>query len=110
MDNPAAARSQMGISLAFHIIFAVIGVALTLMMTIVEQLANLLRQDLPVSRRIEIRETTRTAFEAGDDVVSKIRPFLKGTEQRKAEQQQNPASWTYLLRRPEESKMDLSYN
>ena len=36
MDNLAAARSQMGISLAFHIIFAVIGVALPLMMTIAE--------------------------------------------------------------------------
>jgi cytochrome bd-type quinol oxidase subunit 1 len=33
MDNLAAARSQMGISLAFHIICAVIGVALPLMMT-----------------------------------------------------------------------------
>src|SRR3984885_13166515 len=36
MDNLAAARSQMGISLAFHIIFAVIGLALPLMMTIAE--------------------------------------------------------------------------
>src|ERR1700758_1283535 len=36
MDNLAAARSQMGLSLAFHIIFAVIGVALPLMMTIAE--------------------------------------------------------------------------
>jgi len=36
MGNLAAARSQMGISLAFHIIFAVIGVALPLMMTIAE--------------------------------------------------------------------------
>src|ERR1700745_1348961 len=36
MNNLAAARSQMGISLAFHIIFAVIGVALPLMMTIAE--------------------------------------------------------------------------
>lgn len=36
MDNLFAARSQMGISLAFHIIFAVIGVSLPLMMTIAE--------------------------------------------------------------------------
>ena len=32
MDNLAAARSQMGMSLGFHIVFAVIGVALPLMM------------------------------------------------------------------------------
>jgi cytochrome bd ubiquinol oxidase subunit I len=36
MDNLIAARSQMGISLAFHIIFATIGVSLPLMMTIAE--------------------------------------------------------------------------
>lgn len=36
MDNLLAARSQMGMSLAFHIIFAVIGVSLPLMMTIAE--------------------------------------------------------------------------
>ena len=36
MDNLAAARSQMGMSLGFHIVFAVIGVALPLMMTIAE--------------------------------------------------------------------------
>jgi cytochrome bd-type quinol oxidase subunit 1 len=36
MDNFAAARSQMGMSLGFHIVFAVIGVALPLMMTIAE--------------------------------------------------------------------------
>lgn len=36
----------------------------------VEQLIKLLHPDLPVSRKIEIRETTRAAFEAGDDVVS----------------------------------------
>src|SRR5258707_11757100 len=45
----------------------------------VEQLAKLLRQDLPVSRRIEIRETAKAAFEAGDDVLGKVRPFLKET-------------------------------
>jgi hypothetical protein len=47
----------------------------------VEQLAKLLRQDLPVSRRIEIRETAKAAFEAGDDVLGKVRPFLKETPQ-----------------------------
>ncbi|AEU37136.1 cytochrome ubiquinol oxidase subunit I [Granulicella mallensis] len=36
MDNLLAARSQMGMSLGFHIIFAVIGVSLPLMMTIAE--------------------------------------------------------------------------
>jgi cytochrome d ubiquinol oxidase subunit I len=36
MDNFIAARSQMGMSLAFHIIFAAIGVSLPLMMTISE--------------------------------------------------------------------------
>ena len=36
MDNLLAARSQMGMSLAFHIIFATIGVSLPLMMTISE--------------------------------------------------------------------------
>jgi cytochrome bd ubiquinol oxidase subunit I len=38
MSGLLAARSQMGISLAFHIIFAVAGVALPLMMTIAELL------------------------------------------------------------------------
>ncbi len=36
MDNLLAARAQMGISLAFHIIFAVVGIALPLMMVIAE--------------------------------------------------------------------------
>jgi len=36
MDNFIAARSQMGMSLAFHIIYATIGVSLPLMMTIAE--------------------------------------------------------------------------
>jgi cytochrome bd ubiquinol oxidase subunit I len=36
MENFLAARSQMGMSLAFHIIFAAIGVSLPLMMTIAE--------------------------------------------------------------------------
>jgi cytochrome bd ubiquinol oxidase subunit I len=36
MDNLIAARSQMAISLAFHIIFVTIGVSLPLMMTIAE--------------------------------------------------------------------------
>jgi hypothetical protein len=44
-----------------------------------EQLAKLL--DLPVSQRIQIRETVKAAFEAGDDVVSKIRPYLKRSTQ-----------------------------
>ena len=44
-----------------------------------EQLAKSL--DLPASRRIQIRETVKAAFEAGDDVVSKIRPYLKRSTQ-----------------------------
>lgn len=44
----------------------------------VEQVAKLLHPDLPVSRRIELRETTKAAFEANDDVLEKIKPFLKG--------------------------------
>src|SRR5260370_4170036 len=46
-----------------------------------EQLAKLLRPDLPVSRRIEIRETAKAAFEAGADVLRKVVPFLKETPQ-----------------------------
>jgi cytochrome bd-type quinol oxidase subunit 1 len=38
MSDLLAARHQMGISLAFHIIFAVVGVALPLIMTIAELL------------------------------------------------------------------------
>jgi len=34
MNNFLAARSQMGMSLGFHIIFAVIGMALPMMMSI----------------------------------------------------------------------------
>ena len=42
-----------------------------------EQLVKLLRPDLPASTKIEVRESARAAFEAGDDVTSKVRPFLK---------------------------------
>ena len=42
-----------------------------------EQLVKLLRTDLPVSRKIEIREKAKAAFEAGEDVASKVKPFLK---------------------------------
>jgi hypothetical protein len=45
------------------------------------KLLDLLRSDLPVSRRIEIRETAKAAFGAGDDVFKKIKPFLKGALQ-----------------------------
>src|SRR5689334_3057183 len=44
-----------------------------------EQLAKLL--DLPASRRIQIRETVKATFETGDDVISKIRPYLKRSTQ-----------------------------
>jgi hypothetical protein len=54
----------------------------------VEQLTKLIRADVPVSRRIEIRETAKAAFETGDDVVGKIKPFLKGAGQQQTEHQQ----------------------
>jgi hypothetical protein len=50
----------------------------------VEQLAKLLRPHLSASQKIKIRETAKAAFEAGDDVVSKIRRFLKGAQQQEA--------------------------
>ena len=51
-----------------------------------EQLAKLLEPGLPASKKIEIRETAETAFGTGDDVVSKVRPFLKGAQQQKDQQ------------------------
>ena len=44
----------------------------------VEQVAKLLHPDLPISRRIELRETIKAAFEANDDVMEKIKPLMKG--------------------------------
>jgi NADPH-dependent glutamate synthase beta subunit-like oxidoreductase len=44
-----------------------------------EQLAKLL--DLSASQRIQIRQTVKAAFEAGNDVVSKIRPYLERSTQ-----------------------------
>jgi NADPH-dependent glutamate synthase beta subunit-like oxidoreductase len=44
-----------------------------------EQLAKLL--DLPASRRIQICQSVKAAFEAGDDVVGKVRPYLKRSTQ-----------------------------
>src|SRR5258708_36496712 len=38
----------------------------------VEQLPKLLRQDLPVSRSIEIRETAKAAFKAGEHVMGTV--------------------------------------
>jgi hypothetical protein len=49
-----------------------------------EQLAKSL--DLPASRRIQIRKTVKAAFEAGDDVVGKIRPYLKRSMQASEQQ------------------------
>jgi hypothetical protein len=45
------------------------------------QVAKLFRPDLPVSKRIELHEITEAAFEAHDDVLEKIKPFLKGAAQ-----------------------------
>jgi hypothetical protein len=49
----------------------------------VEELVKLLRTDLSASRKIAIREAAKAAFETGDDIAPKIRPFLKNasTEQ-----------------------------
>jgi len=47
----------------------------------VEQVAKLLHPDLPISRRIELRETIKAAFEANNDVLEKIKPLLKGAAQ-----------------------------
>ena len=63
----------------------------------VEQLAKLLRPDLPVSRRIQIREIAKAAFETGDDVVGKIKPFLRDG-QRQAEQIRNSEKRTISRR------------
>ena len=46
-----------------------------------EQVVKLLRPNLPVSRRIQLRETTKAAFEADGDVLENIKPFLKGAIQ-----------------------------
>jgi hypothetical protein len=53
-----------------------------------EQLAKLLRPELPVSKKIEIRESARAAFDTGDDVLEKIKPFLKGAAQNGQPQEQ----------------------
>jgi hypothetical protein len=45
-----------------------------------EQLVKLLRTDLPVSRKIEIREKAKAAFEAGEDVARNVKPFLRNGE------------------------------
>jgi len=53
----------------------------------VEELVKLLRTDLSASRKIAIREAAKAAFETGDDIARKIRPFLKNAStehQRKA--------------------------
>jgi len=53
-----------------------------------EQVVKLLRPDLPVSRRIQLRETTKAAFEADGDVLESIKPFLKGAIQNQQTRQQ----------------------
>ena len=53
-----------------------------------EQLVNSLRRDLAVSQRIRIREIAQAAFSAGDDVFSKISPFLTEARRRQSEQQE----------------------
>ena len=53
-----------------------------------EQLAKLLRPDLPVSKKIEIRESAKAVFDTGGDVLEKIKPFLKGAAQKGHTQEQ----------------------
>jgi cytochrome d ubiquinol oxidase subunit I len=60
MNDLLSARSQMGMSLAFHIIFAVIGVSLPLMMTIAE--LQWLRTREPVYRVLAKRWAKGTAI------------------------------------------------
>ena len=50
------------------------------------EIAKLLWPDLPVSRRIAIREDLKATFRAGGDVASWIQPFLKNNIEQ-AEQQ-----------------------
>ena len=50
------------------------------------QLTRLLRDDLPPSLKIAIREAAQVGFKAGDDIAGKIRPFLKNAPDQ-AEQQ-----------------------
>jgi hypothetical protein len=58
MENLILARSQMGMSLAFHIIFATIGVSLPLMMTISEwRWRSTGRSSLPITGKWRFRET-----------------------------------------------------
>ena len=61
------------------------------------QVDKLLRPDLPVSRRIELRETTKTAFEADDNVLEKIKPFLKGAARNEQPQKHQEIKKTVAL-------------
>ena len=51
-----------------------------------EQVTKLLHPGLPASKKIEIRESAKTAFEAGEDVVIKVRPFLKGAQEQNTQE------------------------
>jgi cytochrome bd ubiquinol oxidase subunit I len=68
MSGLMTARSQMGLSLAFHIIFAVIGVALPLMMTIAEW--RWLRTREPVYKTLAKRWAKGTVILLGIGAVS----------------------------------------
>ncbi|MFW6053860.1 MAG: cytochrome ubiquinol oxidase subunit I, partial [Persicimonas sp.] len=60
MDDLLAARSQMAMSLAFHIIFAVVGMAMPLMMVIAE--ARWLKTGKKVHRELAQRWAKGTAI------------------------------------------------
>src|SRR5215469_13394482 len=68
MSGLMSARSQMGLSLAFHIIFAVIGVSLPLMMTVAEW--RWLRTREPVYKILAKRWAKGTAILFGIGAVS----------------------------------------
>ena len=60
MTDLLAARSQMGMSLAFHIVFAVVGIAMPLLMVIAE--AIWLRTGKPIYRELAYRWSKGTAI------------------------------------------------
>jgi cytochrome d ubiquinol oxidase subunit I len=65
MDNLLAARSQMAISLAFHIIFAVVGIAMPLMMVIAEWLWLRTREEVYLTLTKRWAKGTAILFAVG---------------------------------------------
>src|SRR4029077_16133368 len=65
MSDLLAARSQMGISLAFHIVFAVIGIAMPLMMVIAERRWQVTGHDIYLDLAKRWAKGTATLFAVG---------------------------------------------